>query len=184
MARAVADELEKQGLPYAIGGALALGFYAPPRATVDVDVNIFIAPERELARALEVLRALDFVAERDAAALARQACSEGQFRGHIDGMRIDVFVPAIAFYAQLAERRREVPLLGRPMWILGAEDLVVLKLMFNRRKDLADVEALMDEQGPALDRGYIRQTLIALVGPDDDRLETLQAIVDDVDRRR
>jgi hypothetical protein len=35
IARAVADELERDGLPYAIGGALALGFYAPPRATVD-----------------------------------------------------------------------------------------------------------------------------------------------------
>lgn len=184
LARAVADALEQKGLPYAIGGALALGFYAPPRATVDVDVNIFVPPERDLDKALEALNGASFVAEKEPVALAQQACREGQFRGHIDGMRIDVFVPAIDFYAQLAERRRQVPLLGRPLWILGAEDLVVLKLMFNRRKDLADVEALLDEQGSAIDRTYIRQTLTALVGARDERLTTLRAIENDVDGRR
>jgi hypothetical protein len=184
IARAVADELERQGLPYAIGGALALGFYAPPRATVDVDVNIFVPPEHDLDRALEALRGSGFVAEKPREVLAKQACSEGQFRGQIDGMRIDVFVPAIAFYARLAERRRQVPLFGRPLWIIGAEDLVVLKLMFNRRKDLADVEALMDEQGPELDRTYIRHTLTELVGAEDERLTALQAIEHDVDRRK
>lgn len=44
IARAVADALERHGLPYAIGGALALGFYAVPRATVDVDVNVQVGP--------------------------------------------------------------------------------------------------------------------------------------------
>jgi hypothetical protein len=184
IARAVADELDRNGLPYAIGGALALGFYAPPRATVDVDVNIFVPPARGLDRALAVLHQSGFVAEKAADALVRQACSEGQFRGHIDGMRIDVFVPAIAYYGRLAERRRQVPLFGRPLWILGAEDLAVLKLMFNRRKDLADVEALIDAQGPELDRTYVRRALAELVGAEDERLAALQAIEDDVDRRK
>lgn len=184
IARAIADVIEQKGLPYAIGGAIALGFYAPPRATIDVDINIFVPPERELDRALAALSEAGFVPEKNADALKTQACSEGQFRGQIDGMRIDVFVPAIGFYERLADRRRQVPLLGRPMWILGAEDLVVLKLMFNRRKDLADVEALMAEQGTGLDRMYIRQALMELVGPDDERLAGLQAIERDVDRRQ
>jgi hypothetical protein len=184
IARSVGDELERQGFRYAIGGALALGFYAPPRATVDVDLNIFVSPDRELDGALDALRAAGFVAEKQAQDLERQACSEGQFRGFIDGMRIDVFVPAIPYYARLADRRRQVPLLGRPIWILGAEDLVVLKLMFHRRKDIADIEALLDEQGSTLDREYIRRTLLELVDGEDERLTTLQAIENDVDRRR
>ncbi|MEX2556461.1 MAG: hypothetical protein WEB06_12640 [Actinomycetota bacterium] len=48
LARAVADVLSERELPYAIGGAIALGFYAPPRATVDVDVNVFVAPDSGL----------------------------------------------------------------------------------------------------------------------------------------
>ncbi len=36
--------LEKAGLPYALGGALALGVWALPRATKDVDLNLFVPP--------------------------------------------------------------------------------------------------------------------------------------------
>lgn len=40
-------------VPYAIGGAIALGFYTPPRATVDVDVNAFVALVADLDSCLE-----------------------------------------------------------------------------------------------------------------------------------
>ena len=180
VARAVADVLERRGLPYAVGGAIALGFYAAPRATIDVDVNIFLPPQQEFAKVLAVLGEAGFVASEDAETLSKQACTEGQFRGAIEGVRVDVFVPAIPFYAQLAARRRQVPLLGRPIWILGAEDLVVLKLMFFRRKDLADVEAVLREQAPSLDREYVRCTLIDLVGLEDERVVALRAIEQDL----
>jgi predicted nucleotidyltransferase len=180
VARTVADVLERRGLPYAIGGAIALGFYAVPRATIDVDVNIFLPPRQEFARVLATLGEAGFVAGEDADTLRNRACTEGQFRGAIGGVRVDVFVPAIPFYAQLAARRREVPLLGRPIWIVGAEDLMVLKLMFFRRKDLADVEAVLREQAPALDRGYVRRMLIDLVGPEDERVAALRGIEQDL----
>ena len=182
LARVIADVLEAEGLPYAIGGALALGFYAPPRATVDVDVNVFVAPSQGFDRTLSALAKTGFVPEGDVDALRDQACSEGQFRGRLDGMRVDVFVPAIDFYARLADRRRKVSLLGRPIWILAAEDLVVLKLMFYRRKDLADIEAVLAEQGATLDRGYVHRTITELVGADDERVAALRAIEHDVDR--
>jgi hypothetical protein len=180
VARSVADTLERGGLPYAVGGAIALGFYAVPRATVDVDVNIFVSPEADLAPALAVLTDAGFVAD-DAASLRAHACSGGQFRGSVHGLRVDVFVPAIPYYAEIAARKRQVSLLGRPLWILGPEDLVVLKLMFFRRKDLADVEAIFRDQGVSLDRHFVRQKLVELVGESDERLAALDAIEHDVD---
>ena len=30
------------GIPHAFGGALALAYYAEPRATIDIDVNVFV----------------------------------------------------------------------------------------------------------------------------------------------
>lgn len=181
IARAVADGLEERGIPYAIGGAIALGFYAPPRATVDVDVNVFVSLEHGLEDLLAALAEMGFEADDDQELVRRRAREEGQFRGSIAGLRVDVFVPAVPFYATLEERRREVPLFGRPLWILGPEDLAVLKLMFFRRKDLADVEALLRDQGKALDREYIRRTLIDLVGETDERVSELRAIEGDVD---
>jgi hypothetical protein len=181
VARALADALQRQALPYAIGGAIALGYYAVPRATVDVDVNVFIAPASELERVLAVLAQVGFVPNESLPALRKRAIEEGQFRGAVRGLRVDVFVPAIPYYEELARRTREVTLLGRPATILGPEDLVVLKMMFFRRKDLADVEALLREQGAALDRGFVRETLVELVGAEDERVSTFDTIVRDVD---
>lgn len=181
VARAVADVLDRHGLPYAIGGAIALGFYAVPRATVDVDVNIFVDPADRLPAALAALGEAGFVADEPEAELRARAKSEGQFRGRVSGLRVDVFVPAIPYYGDLAARRRQVTLLGRPVWILSPEDLVVLKLMFFRRKDLADAEAILRDQGAALDRHFVRATLTELLGPEDERLAALDAIGRDVD---
>lgn len=181
VARVVADVLDRHGLPYAIGGAIALGFYAPPRATVDVDVNVFVSPTDELDDLLAALTDAGFVPDGDQGRLRQSAVEEGQFRGAIEGLRVDVFVPAIPFYGLMQGRRREVVLLGRPLWILGPEDLAVLKLMFFRRKDLADVEAIFRDQGASLDRDRVRRELIELVGEEDPRVEALGEIERDVD---
>jgi len=181
IARAVADAFEHHGLPYAIGGALALGFYAVPRATVDVDVNVFVPPRTELSRALTALADAGFIAHDDEATLRASALAEGQFRGSVRSLQVDVFVPAIPYYEEIANRRRQVTLLHRPLWILGPEDLVVLKLMFFRRKDLADVEAVLRDQGPSFDRGFVRRKLAELVGDEDERIAAFAEIERDVD---
>ncbi|HUI25258.1 MAG TPA: nucleotidyltransferase family protein [Candidatus Kryptonia bacterium] len=181
VARAIADALERHGLPYAIGGAIALGFYAVPRATVDVDVNIFVPPADQLRRALTALADAGFDADEDEPHVQARANSEGQFRGSVRGLRVDVFVPAFSHYAQLASRRRQVTLMGSPLWILSPEDLVVLKMMFFRRKDLADVEAVLRDQGASLDRKFVRRQLIELAGSEDERLAALDSIERDVD---
>lgn len=182
VARDLADALERNGIPYAIGGAIALGFYAVPRATVDVDVNVFVSPERELERALGALRGAGFVPEVDPETVSRQAREEGQFRGTVRGIRVDVFVPAIPYYAELEGRRRQAVLLGRPLWVLAPTDLVVLKMMFFRRKDLADVEAVLRDQGPGFDRQWVRRKLAELAGEGDERVRVWDELVSDVDQ--
>jgi hypothetical protein len=41
----VAHSLEERAVPYALGGALAYGLWGVPRATLDVDLNVFVEPE-------------------------------------------------------------------------------------------------------------------------------------------
>lgn len=180
VARDLADVLEHRGLPYAIGGAIALGFYATPRATIDVDVNVFVSPATDLERALSALAEAGFVSDDEPRLIAEQARLEGQFRGRVAGLRVDVFVPAIPYYAELEQRRRQVALLGSPLWILSAEDLVVLKMMFFRRKDLADVEAVLREQEALLDRRFVRRKLVDLSGESDERITSWDQLDRDV----
>ena len=80
LARRLADALEAEGLPYAIGGALALGHYTPPRATVDVDLNVFIVVPEEIDTLLGCLQACGFEPD-DPSAVERTAVEDGQFRG-------------------------------------------------------------------------------------------------------
>jgi len=49
VARRIAERLDEDGLPYGIGGALALGVWGAPRATKDVDLTVFVG-EHELSR--------------------------------------------------------------------------------------------------------------------------------------
>ena len=180
VARQIADSLEADGIPYAVGGAIALGFYTVPRATVDVDINIFVAPRQDLARALGSLRRAGFDPDADDRTVAQQAIEEGQFRGYVEGLRVDVFVPALDYYGGLAGRRREVQLLGRPAWVLGPEDLTILKMMFYRRKDLADVESLLRDHSGSLDLAFVEKKLIELVGEQDERIAALRKIATEV----
>lgn len=63
------------------------------------------------------------------------------------------------------------------MPILSAEDLVVLKLLFNRQKDIVDIERLMEIGPEDLDQDYIRHWLTECVGPDDTRVATWDSLV-------
>jgi len=179
IARRLADTLENEEIPYAIGGALALAYYAPPRATVDVDINIFVPPRDGLQPLLTVLAEVGFTADSPET-LTRTAVEDGQFRGRIAGIRVDVFLPAIAFYAEMASRTRRVPLLDRPIEILAPQDLLTLKMMFFRRKDLADVEAVLRDPPSGLDVDSVRTRIIDMVGADDERVREWDAIIRDV----
>jgi hypothetical protein len=38
----IAQALEQAQIPYAFGGAIALAYYAAPRGTEDIDINVFL----------------------------------------------------------------------------------------------------------------------------------------------
>ena len=175
LARAVADAFETGGIPYAVGGAIAYGIWAVPRATQDVDVTVFVE-DAGLDAVFSALTALG--AELDQAAARASARERGDFRATVRGMRLDVFTPSIPFYATVQGRRRTVEFRGRAMWVLSAEDLAVFKMLFFRPKDLLDLERLLAlSAGPstalrtgAFDAAYVRRWLVEMVGADDARV--------------
>ena len=139
---------------------------------------MFVPPRTDLDRALNVLKEAGFVPDNPER-LEQTATTDGQFRGKLSGIRVDVFVPAIEFYASLAERKRRVQLLERPIYILSAEDLLTLKLMFFRRKDLADAEAVL-RGGTEVDVDRVRAVLVEFVGESDQRIREWDALIREV----
>jgi hypothetical protein len=165
---ALAQALEGHGVEYALGGALAYGQYGIPRATNDVDVNVFVAPDG-LAPVFEALRALDVPVDEAAARAAAQ--DEGLFVVRLGGYRIDVFTPSIDFSWEAARTRVRHEVEGARVWFLSAEALAVFKLLFFRAKDLVDLERLIAVQGGAVDVAYVRARIVEMLGEEDPRVE-------------
>ncbi len=173
----LANALDEVGCEYAIGGAIALGFWSTPRGTLDVDVTLFLAPGEPDA-CLDVLTSIG--CDLDAAASRASLVEHGLCRAKYQGWRVDVFVPLVAFYTIAQQRRRTMPLLGSLVKIWDAETLCVFKMMFFRRKDLADVEQLLRSQGDALDAAWVDRHVEAMYGKRDPRVSTWREIVAEV----
>jgi hypothetical protein len=163
----LAARLEDARCDYAIGGAIALGFWAEPRGTLDVDLTLYL-PLDDPHRCMRLLEQIgcSFDRRRTEETLREHTFCQVEF----SGMRIDVFLPMSSFYEAAKERRRKVPLGNAHAFIWDAETLCVFKMMFFRRKDLTDVEAVLRAHGDALDRQWIETSLIDLYGPRDPRI--------------
>lgn len=166
---AIAVALDAAGIPNALGGAIALAAWGIPRATMDVDINIFVDDHR-VDDVLDVLeRETALIVDRDAAR-----------RGHRErglmvlksgsGMRVDIFTPSIEFSWEAARTSKRVQLLGVEVAVLSAEALAVFKLLFFRSKDIADLERLVATQQGQMDVAYVRRHLVDMMGEDDPRV--------------
>jgi hypothetical protein len=166
---AVHDGLDAAGIPHAIGGAIALGYCVlEPRGTRDVDVNVFVDPQR----ARDVFAAMPEGVELSGVQL-EHAERDGQVRLHWGITPIDLFLSVLPFHDRVQTHVREVPFEGRTIPVLDCTGLAVFKAMFDRTRDWADMEAMVEARTIDFDEAtrWIRE----MVG-DDERVEKLAAL--------
>ena len=148
-------------MPHAFGGALALGYVASPRGTVDVDVNVFVEPA-EMSNVGQAVAALGYdSAHDDGSPIAGL-----RYVHRTEPFPIDFFPSLDPLYAEIARRvvRHEFGRNGDSLPFLSAEDLCVFKLSFGRPQDWVDLAAVAHAR-PDLDLDYIEHQLVALRGP-------------------
>jgi hypothetical protein len=161
-------------MTYAIGGAIALGYWGVPRATLDIDLTLWFEVG-EARDALAVIYALGANGPGLEHAVADTE-ADGVVYLNLFGTRLDVFTPSIPYYSEALASRCRVDLANvGTIWLLSAESLVVFKLLFFRAKDLSDVERLLRVQGEQFDDGAVRRALLDIVGGDDERVAWLDA---------
>jgi hypothetical protein len=165
--REVHAALNAAGIPHAFGGALALAYCTEePRGTRDVDVNVFVGADQ----AGPVLAALPTgvaVADRDIVA----AEQDGQVRVWWEDTPVDVFFDVHEFHDAARASVRPVPFSGVTIPVLGCAAVAVFKLVFNRTRDWADVEAMLEVD--AFDRSAVLGWVVRLFGPADQRTARL-----------
>jgi hypothetical protein len=171
--RVVAIEDAFAAVPHAFGGALALAYYAEPRTTVDIDLNVFVAPERfgDIAGKLERLGA-DVRDPEVAAAVGR----DGQARVMWEGTPIDLFFAYDRFHQAAKRARRTVPFAGRTIPVLSPEHIIVCKVVFDRPKDWVDIESVLDA-GTAVDTAEVLRWVGRIAGDEDPRFDRAAALL-------
>ncbi len=170
------DALETSGLDYALGGAVAYAAWGEPRATRDVDVNIWVTSD-QLDDAFDTLEQAGVSIDR--ARARAEARERGMFVARRGEYRVDVFIPSVAFYEEAKSRRVRTRVANRDTWVLSAETLAVFKLLFYRPKDLADVGRLLEIQQNRFDTAFVRRWLVDMLGADDERIEAWDRLVAD-----
>jgi hypothetical protein len=161
---AVHTALTAGEIPHAFGGALALAYHtSEPRATVDIDINIWTS----VARADEVVRSLpDGVAWSDDEIRAIER--DGQVRLYWDRTPLDLFFPQHELHDEAAATVEQVPFGSVEIPVLSATHLAVFKALFNREKDWVDIGELLTYG--EVNRERVGHWLTSIVGEEDERL--------------
>jgi hypothetical protein len=167
---AIHRRLARAKIAHAFGGALALAYYAEPRATIDIDINLFVAP----ASYPDVERDLAEIGVGDGADLAFVE-RDGQCRLRWGDTPVDLFFAYDDLHAAMRLALRKERFGDTTIPILSPEHLLVCKTIFNRPKDWLDIEQMLvavDELDFAEARGWLTRIL----GADDPRCERLEGM--------
>jgi hypothetical protein len=147
----LAGFLRSQGVVHAFIGGVAMGAWGVPRGTFDLDVVIASTPD-------EVLRLLASIP--DQGWVVDPIFASG-FRDRLAGMEkihmqlpvgstlltVDMFLDSTPFLHSVLDRRVSIDLGHGPIHVCTAADLILLKLIAGRPKDLLDIENLHTIQG-------------------------------------
>lgn len=167
----IARVFDEAGLGYAIIGGHAVNVWLEPRFTADIDVTA--APESDaLARARAGFEAVGYRVTRTHGAELPSGPDFVRFTRDRDDPPIEIHAAKTELQINLIARARRQP--GGAS-IATPEDLIVLKLIAHRPKDLADLAGLLALDG--LDWQYVERR--AHEWEVVDRLERLRASLRD-----
>jgi len=169
---ALDEALARAKIDHAFGGALALAYYAEPRATVDVDINVFVPPE-DHEEVFAALAPLGVRRPEDADRLER----DGQSRWRWGPNPVDLFFAHDPIHAAMKRDVRKVPFGDVRIPILSPEHLIVCKVLFDRPKDWLDIEQILITE-VELDLGEVDSWLEKALSSSDPRRERLAELTE------
>jgi hypothetical protein len=167
----IAQALEHAHIPYAFGGAIALAYYAAPRGTEDIDVNVFLRAE-EAGTCLEELERLGIessAADRDV--------HDHRVVLSWEHTPIHLFFSYDPFHESCRVRARLVPFPDGEIWILSAEDITIFKVIYDRPKDRAEVREVLLCLGERMDVAYTIGWLERILSSEDARVTRFRGAV-------
>jgi hypothetical protein len=103
-----------------------------------------------------------------------QAERDGQVRVWWDDTPIDIFLNVLPLHAEVERHVRLVPFAERMIPVLGCDALALFKAIFDRTRDWADIEAMVEAK--ALDVEATAARISQLEGADSSRARRLREL--------
>lgn len=153
----VIEVLNRQNIPYAVVGALAVSYYGTIRASIDADAVIsLLGPGSALDRLKTALGGLGLnVIFRPGDAddpLLGMLLVEDAF-----GNRVDLLLGVRGMDPGVYQRSKAGRFLGETMNIAGVEDLLAMKVFAGSAKDLDDVRGILQVSAEQIDRKLLQR---------------------------
>jgi hypothetical protein len=170
----VHEALRKTRIPHAIGGGLALAYYAEPRVTTDIDLNLFVPPEH-WEDVTDALLPIGIITKKvDPSALLEN----GQCELDWGRNSVDLFFATEPIHEEMRKTTRRLPFAGRKPPFVAPEFLAAWKARLNRPKDWIDIEQMLLATD-GIDVAEIERWLEQMAGKDDPRLARLKELTAD-----
>jgi hypothetical protein len=153
--------MRERGLRWYVFGAQAVLAYGRPRFTADVDVTVDFAGQDAL-EIVDVLAREGFMLRF---ALSAEGLREARLLplAHVPTtLPVDLVVAGPGLDEEFLARARPIDVAGVAVPIVSVEDLLAMKVLAGRRKDLEDIRGLLIEQHGRIDLDRTRDVLAAL----------------------
>jgi len=155
--QAALDLLKAERVRFLVIGGVAVSVVGEPRFTADLDVIAYIDTPK-LQSLLRAAKRRGFKVDVDAELAAAAAGSSARISRkdfHLDIIVRSLFIEDLAL-AHGKNRR----VFARTARFPRAEDLLVLKVVAGRPRDLADAEGIIRRHSGTLDRTYVEHVLV------------------------
>ncbi len=158
--REAVEFLEERGIPYMVIGGLANLVWGVPRATLDADVAVWVEEDRVDAVVGDLCRTFTpFPKDPRAFAAELRVLPMKSGSG-----RVDFVFGALPYEREAIRRAVVVKLAGRRVRVCTPEDLVIMKVLADRPRDIEDMRGVAKRQGRVLDRAYLDPIVRGLAG--------------------
>jgi len=152
----VAEALESQGIQYLLVGAFSSNIHGIPRSTKDADFVIQMSGA--VGHRLSEILGDDFDLDPQLSFETNTGTMRQLVRHREKAFKVELFLLSNDPHDQERFRRRQqIEVFERPLWFPTAEDVIITKLRWKRRKDLDDVRDVMSVQLGSLDWPYIEK---------------------------
>jgi hypothetical protein len=155
----VAALLDELHLPYMLIGGLAVAQWGEPRATLDVDVTVWVEAD-EFESTIEKLAARITARSLEPLEFARRTRLMPALA--TNGIAVDLVFAQWPFEREAIEHAVERRVAGATVRVAPLDYLLFLKLVSDRPRDLADAKALLTRQRSTVDLAWLEKEIAAL----------------------